>query len=304
MELASLDPWSAASLAVGGLAVALGWLVPPRSKGLFVLGIVLVVVSALRPRWGTEAIEQSVDESRLWIAVDVSRSMLTRDVGTSRLERAKEIALAWLEEATPARAGVAAFAGQAVVACPLTGDLAFVRAAIEGLSVDSAPPGGSNIESSLALIPPSEGRAASTVLLLTDGGHEPIDENKVRSILRESDVALVAVGIGNPDETSPIPLDGEFLRTTQGEFVQTSLAESRLRELARIAGGLYIPARTRLVDVPSVLERRLRPWIGESGQRRRTSVERYQWFAAAAVVVLSLSAWPARRRMAVTEEIT
>jgi len=56
------------------------------------------------------------------IALDCSRSMLAQDIAPTRLERAKREIVDLLSLMKSDRAGLVAFAGQAVLQCPLTMD--------------------------------------------------------------------------------------------------------------------------------------------------------------------------------------
>lgn len=265
-------------------------------KALYIAGIVLVVIAALRPWWDDEHPSSLAADSTLWIVLDVSRSMLTRDVGTSRLERAQEIALQWVQEAGPTTAGVIAFAGQGVTTAPLTRDISFVRTAIKELSIESAPAVGSNLEHALSLVPASRDRRPSTVLLLTDGGHDPIDVSRIGATLKENGNSLVVVGIGDPDKPHPIPVDGQHLRDSSGQLVHTSLEEDRLKSLAAAAEGAFVPAGTRSVDVADVARQTIPKPSGSRYDALEPSTAPSQWLAAVAVLVFSVHMWTSAGR--------
>lgn len=286
MSFAPADGWTIAAFALGAAAVLFALAGRSASPGL-ALAAILLVVAAARPRWGAPSEDRApAAGADLWIVVDVSRSMLTRDVGASRLDRAKQIAREWIDADPAGRIAVVAFAGGATLVSPPTDDRAFVRDAIDALSVDSAPPGGSRLDAALLRIPRSGLPDGSRVLVLSDGGHEDEGWSGVGETLEAAGLRLTAVGIGDPDEAHPIPLDGGFL-LRRGEPVRTSLNERSLRRLARESGGVYVPARTGLVDVPSV-------WSGVGGgvfARRGDGgwSGLVPWLAAAAVLALAAS---------------
>ena len=109
------------------------------------IAIVFGLIALAGPQFGTQ-LEQVVPRgSDLYVLVDVSRSMLADDVPPSRLERAKVDVSAMVNRLDGERVGLIAFAGQAVVKCPLTVDYDSFRRALNELDPNSAPRGGTAI---------------------------------------------------------------------------------------------------------------------------------------------------------------
>jgi Ca-activated chloride channel family protein len=290
VTFAPADGWTIAAFSLGAAAILLALTGRASSTGL-ALAAFLLLVAASRPRWGPPpAFEPLAPGADLWIVVDVSRSMLTRDVGASRLERAKEIARAWIDRDPADRVAVVAFAGGASLVSPPTGDRTFVRDAIDDLGIDSAPPGGSRLDAALLRIPLSSLPGGSRVLVLSDGGHQDDGWVGVGEAVAAAGLRLTAVGIGDPDEAHPIPLDGGFLRRGEN-LVRTRLNEKSLRRLAAESRGVYIPARTGMVDLPAVGNV---PRGATSAGRGAGWTRGTQWLAAAAA--LALAAASLRRR--------
>ena len=80
------------------------------------------LVGLAGPRFGTQYEDVTPRGSDLYVLIDVSRSMLAEDVPPSRLGRAKADVAALVNRLEGERVGLIAFAGQAVVKCPLTVD--------------------------------------------------------------------------------------------------------------------------------------------------------------------------------------
>ena len=97
------------------------------------------------PRFGTQYEEVVPRGSDLYVLIDVSRSMLAEDVPPSRLGRAKADVAALVNRLEGERVGLIAFAGQAVVKCPLTVDYDAFRRSLDELDPRSAPRGGTAI---------------------------------------------------------------------------------------------------------------------------------------------------------------
>ncbi len=87
---------------------------------LIMVAIALALVAIARPRWG-EHTEESFSQTReVMIALDLSRSMWTEDVGTSRLELAKKTTEDLLNSLKGESVGLIVFAGTAFVQVPLS----------------------------------------------------------------------------------------------------------------------------------------------------------------------------------------
>jgi Ca-activated chloride channel family protein len=219
---------------------------PALMRGLFLtLGLALAGVAAAGPQWDWD-FEQSAAPGRdLFVVVDCSRSMLAET--PSRLERArsalKDLARA-VEEKGGHRLALIFCAGQARVACPLTHDCDYFRETLDQL--DDAPfevdlqPGprdasGTRLGKGLILAVAKAHDPRCTDILLLSDGDDPARDGEWRlgaDKAHERGIPVYTVGIGNPNEASPIRLDGAPL-VHDGREVRTRLQEDLLREVAR-----------------------------------------------------------------------
>ncbi len=179
--------------------------------------------------------------------VDMSASMLARDVDGSRLQRV----LQWVHSATGILArgelALVQFAGTAYTFCPPTRDAGLFRQFLDQLENPAAalPVPGTNIELALreaARLLSNRRQGRRLVVLLSDGeAGEGEAEAPARQLAAEG-VELLVVGIGDPDAATVIHLAGEQLLTNPrtGTPVRTSLAETDLRNLASASGGTYL----------------------------------------------------------------
>jgi Ca-activated chloride channel family protein len=164
------------------------------------LAIIANLVALAGPRFGTE-VEQGVPRgSDLYVLIDVSRSMLAEDVAPSRLARAKADVSALLNRLDGERVGLIAFAGQAVVKCPLTVDYDSFRRALQELDPNSAPRGGTAIGDAIrkALeVFHAKVQRDQSILLITDGDDQKSYPLEAAEIAAERKVAIFAVGLGD-----------------------------------------------------------------------------------------------------------
>ncbi len=85
-------------------------------------GIFFLFLGLARPQWGSEKRKSQPSGIDILIALDVSKSMLARDVRPNRLERVKLSINNLLDRVEGDRLGLIAFSGSAFLQCPLTLD--------------------------------------------------------------------------------------------------------------------------------------------------------------------------------------
>ena len=269
----------------------------PFKGGLLVAAVVLIVVALARPGWTPETRTVERRGRDVVFVVDVSRSMLARDLAPSRLERAKLAILDTLEVLRGDRVALVAFAGTAVVKSPLTFDYGFVRLAVERLSTDSTSRGGTLIGDALRVVRDSVfGGTVSPyrdVVLITDGGDLGSLPLQAAGELGALGARIIAVGLGDEVTGQPIPdpdADGGYLQH-EGQPVLTTLEAEALRELAGVTpGGRYVNVATGNFDLGVLYTQLIAGADRQLLERTERDVfqERFQPFLAAALVLLAL----------------
>jgi len=266
---------------------------------LFVLATVMLVGAIVGPRWGIRLEKQKVYGVDVAVVVDVSRSMAAGDVDPNRIERAKrEIRQQLTERAVFKRAhrlALLAFAGSTSLRVPLTTDHVSFRAKLESLSVGSMPRGGTAIGEALRdasdLFAKSPKEATKVVLLFTDGeDHEGGPIESAREIYERQGIRVFTVGVGDPSRTigAEVPAEDGSSRKPllyDGQIVFSKLDVSGLRAIAEAGHGQYAPVQDFHVLVDAVSDM----WRSElTTEERKRHIPRYQWFVAAALILLGL----------------
>src|SRR5690606_7760622 len=146
---------------------------------LIALAAAALGVAAAGPRWGWTAVEQHGRARNIVLALDVSKSMLARDLSPNRLERARLLARRLLRELRGGRLGLVAFAGRAYILAPLTIDHGALELYVDALDPEIVSYGGSSLAAALrqatdlALGEDGTGGRDRAVVLVTDGeAHE------------------------------------------------------------------------------------------------------------------------------------
>jgi Ca-activated chloride channel family protein len=180
------------------------------------------------------------------MAIDVSASMLARDLKPNRLEALKTVAARFINGRPNDRIGLVEYAGESYTRTPLTSDKTIVLSSLKNITYNTTIEGGTAIGSGLATAVNrlKESRAKSKVIiLLTDGVNNSgfIDPKIASELAVEFGIKVYTIGIGsNGMAMSPIGIrpDGGF----QYGNVQVEIDEALLKEIAAKTGGQYFRA--------------------------------------------------------------
>jgi Ca-activated chloride channel family protein len=274
---------------------------PPAGRAaVLTAALGLLGLAWLEPLLGEERVTVERRGLDLVFCLDVSRSMLARDVEPDRLERARiDVGSVLPRLKGGDRAALVAFAGEAKVVAPLTHDLDSFRWLLRQADPDVVRRGGTDlgaaVRAALALIADDVART-SVIVLLTDGedlggaGRQAAQEAAARGVL------VHAVGYGST-RGSKIPLqeDGreKFLASGQGDEVVSVMDADGLRALAAATGGEFLRADAVPLPLLELKTKRLdllakRSYeAGEEAQRKT----RFQWVLLPAMLLLLGELW-------------
>ena len=216
---------------------------------LFIAALLFIVVALIRPGWNPKPLMVHQEGRDVVFVVDVSRSMHARDLVPNRLERAKLVINDALSVLEGDRVAVVAFAGSSTVVCPLTRDYGFFKWAIASLSPGSVDSGGTLIGDAIRKVAgdvfdPLEKRFKD-LILITDGEDQESFPVEAASIAGQQGVRIIAIGLGDENEGSRIPITGPngekaFLKY-KGEEVWSKLGGDLLRNIVYVTeGGKYL----------------------------------------------------------------
>ncbi len=235
---------------------------------LRLLVLSLCLVAAARPQAGKKKVEQKKPVSDLFVALDVSSSMMADDLKPNRITAAKKILSEFLDQVEGARVGLGIFAGRYFTQCPLTTDTAVVKqllsnveitsvridgtaigdglvSAINRLKKGSRPAGASsdNQDSQTPEVPNSQ-----AIILITDGGDNSSTINPLvaAELAAREGIPIYAIGVGTP-EGVPAPYlmpDGtiSYALDQKGDVIRTQLEEGPLKQITQMTGGKYYRA--------------------------------------------------------------
>ena len=180
---------------------------------ILIIAFAAIVLALTRPAWNPKLHEVKRKGRDVVILLDTSRSMLAEDINPNRLERAKIAIGDLMETIRGDRIGIITFAGSASVKCPLTQDYAFARMALDQISTESAPRGGTNvgdaIRKAVSDVFDQQVKEFKDIILITDCDDQqesfPV---KAAEAAGQQGIRIIAVGLGNPNEGARIPITG------------------------------------------------------------------------------------------------
>lgn len=262
------------------------------------IGIVLGAANLQKPGSTENVQRKGVD---VMLVLDVSRSMLAKDIKPSRLERAKQFLIRLVDQLPGDRIGVVLFAGRAYLQMPLTTDHGAAHMYIQEAGPDVVPTQGTVIGEALGMANAafnSKERKYKSIVLVSDGEDHDPEAAKVAKQLAGDGVLINTVGIGSP-EGSPIedPATGELKKDQEGHTVMSKLNEAELQQLATETNGTYLRldnVEDGLITMTQQLDTAEKKAMSDSEFIDYNSY--FQWFLAGALWLLLIEVFVAERR--------
>lgn len=179
------------------------------------------------------------------MAIDVSSSMLARDLKPNRLAALKEVASDFIKQRPSDRIGLVAYAGESYTKTPITSDKSIVLGALRQITYGELEDGtaiGMGLATSVNRL--KESKAISKVIiLLTDGVNNTgfIEPQTAADLAVEYGIKTYTIGLGtNGNALTPVAYrrDGSF----QYGMRQVEIDEVLLKDIAKATGGKYFRA--------------------------------------------------------------
>ena len=179
------------------------------------------------------------------MAIDVSSSMLARDLRPNRLAALKDVASNFIRERPNDRIGLVAYAGESYTKTPITSDKGIVLNALKEITYGQLTDGtaiGMGLATAVNRLKDSKA-TSKVIILLTDGVNNSgfIEPKTAASLAVEYGIKTYTIGLGtNGNALSPIAYnaDGSFRYGMR----QVEIDEPLLQEIADVTGGQYFRA--------------------------------------------------------------
>ncbi|MDP2161611.1 MAG: VWA domain-containing protein [Flavobacterium sp.] len=211
------------------------------------LALSFLIVAMARPR--TVDVSNKTKTTRgidIVMAIDVSGSMLARDLKPNRLESLKKVAAEFVEARTNDRFGIVVYAAESYTKTPVTSDKSIILEAIKGIKYDNVIQDGTGIGMGLATavnrLKDSQAKSR-VIILLTDGVNNAgfIEPETAADIAKEYGIKVYTIGIGtNGNAESPYAYapNGGFLY----RLMPVEIDEALMKSIAKKTDGVYFRA--------------------------------------------------------------
>ncbi|OEI79145.1 vWA domain-containing protein [Formosa algae] len=261
---------------IKGFKVTNSWL--PKLKHLLfalrLLALALLITALARPR--TVDVSSRTNTTKgidIVMAIDVSASMLAKDLKPNRLEALKDVASDFIKERPSDRIGLVEYAGESYTRTPITSDKGIVLRSLDDIKYNNIIEGGTAIGMGLATsvnrLKDSKAKS-KVIILLTDGVNNSgfIDPKIASEMAVEFGIKTYTIGLGsNGMALSPIGIlpNGSF----QYGRVQVEIDEALLEDIANVTGGKYFRATDN---------QKLEEIYEEINKLEKTDIEEFKYY--------------------------
>ena len=206
------------------------------------------------------------------MAIDVSSSMLARDLRPNRLAALKQVASEFIRQRPNDRIGLVVYAGESYTKTPITSDKEIVLSSLRDITYGQLNDGtaiGMGLATSVNRL--KESKAISKVIiLLTDGVNNAgfIEPQTAADLAIEYNIRTYTIGLGtNGNALSPIGYnaDGSFRYGMR----QVEIDEALLEEIAKSTGGQYFRATDN---------EKLEAIYDEINKLEKTEIEEFKYY--------------------------
>ena len=211
------------------------------------LAIGFILVALARPQTQDVSTQTKTNKGiDIVMAIDVSSSMLARDLKPSRLSALKKVAANFIANRTADRIGLVVYAGESYTKTPITSDKALVVDVLNKINYDGVINDGTAIGMGLATAVNRlrDSKAKSKIIiLLTDGVNNTgfVDPKTAAGLASSFGIKTYTIGLGsNGSAPAPVALrpDGSFVY----QLTKVEIDEDLLKEIAKQTGGSYYRA--------------------------------------------------------------
>ncbi|MEQ1746948.1 MAG: VWA domain-containing protein [Saprospiraceae bacterium] len=224
------------------------WVVHARNwlQAVRWLSAALIIAAMARPQLLWYEMQTEAEAMDILLTLDVSPSMLSKDLPPDRLSAAKKMANDFIARRPYDRIGLVAFSGGAFAQCPLTSDRRLLQGFINNLQVGRLPDGtaiGMGIATALRHLGGSSSPGGKVVIVLTDGEQNtgPIGPIQAAEMARALGARVYTIGLGKAGTVlSPVRrrYDGRYDFAPRNMVFDPTL----LQEVAQLSQGKFYRA--------------------------------------------------------------
>lgn len=241
---------------------------------LRLVALTLLIVALARPRNVSVSKKTKTNKGiDIVMAIDVSASMLARDLKPNRLEALKIVATEFVNQRPNDRIGIVVYAGESFTKTPITSDKRIIRNTISNIrwgELDGGTAIGMGLGSAVNRLKESKAKS-KVIILLTDGVNNTgfVDPKTATELAIGLGIKVYTIGLGtNGTASFPYakdPKTGKLLFRSS----PVEIDESLLRYIAKETGGKYFRATDNT---------KLKAIYNEINKLEKTEIEEFKYY--------------------------
>jgi len=213
---------------------------------LRLLALALLIVALARPR--NVEVSKRTKTTRgidIVMAIDVSASMLAKDLKPNRLEALKDVATKFVQKRPNDRIGIVVYAGESFTQTPITSDKTIVQNTIRKIQWGQIEDGtaiGMGLGSAVNRLKDSKAKS-KVIILLTDGVNNTgfVDPNTATELAKQIGIKVYTIGLGT-NGTAMFPVAKDLNGKLIFRNAPVEIDEDLLKYIASETEGQYFRA--------------------------------------------------------------
>ena len=239
------------------------------------ISLALVITALARPQIiDTSTRVKTNSGIDIIMAIDVSASMLAKDLKPNRLDALKNVADEFIKNRVSDRIGLVEYAGESYTKTPLTTDKSIILKSLREIKYNNIIEGGTAIGMGLATsvnrIKDSNSKS-KVIILLTDGVNNAgfIDPLTAAELAKEYDIKIYSIGLGtNGLALSPVGINARGKLNYAN--IQVEIDEELLTQISEMSGGKYFRATDNS---------KLKEIYDEIDKLEKTEIEEFKYYS-------------------------
>ena len=237
------------------------------------LAISALIIALARPR--NVQVSKKTKTTRgidIVMAIDVSASMLAKDLKPNRLEALKNVATKFVSQRPNDRIGIVVYAGESFTQTPITSDKTIVKNTIRKIKWGQINDGtaiGMGLGSAVNRLKDSKAKS-KVIILLTDGVNNTgfVDPKTATELAKELNIKVYTIGLGT-NGTALFPVAKDLYGKLIFRNAPVEIDEALLKYIAKETGGQYFRATGN---------KKLESIYNEINKLEKTKVEEFKYY--------------------------
>ena len=209
------------------------------------IAIAALIIALARPQSKHSWQDVRTEGIDIVLAMDISGSMLAKDLKPDRLEASKAVATKFIENRPDDRIGLVIFSGESFTQCPLTTDHTVLKNLFSSVKTGMVEDGtalGMGLATAVSRLKDSKAKS-KVVILLTDGVNNSgsIAPELAADLALPFGIRIYTIGVGTKGMAySPVAIypNGQYAY----DYVKVDIDEAVLKKISDATGGKYFRA--------------------------------------------------------------